>query len=71
MGLRRMRNLYDPGARLDRQREECDRVVAEFNGDVQAMAAELLRYRRATRQLADAPFCTVGPEPYCTAFVAW
>jgi hypothetical protein len=49
-----------------------DQVVAEFHGDLQAMATEILRLRRGVAQIADgiqwlragAPFGVLGPGPY-------
>jgi hypothetical protein len=54
------------------QQERLDHVVAEFNGDLHAMAKEILRYRHAVKQMADAigwmqtgaPFANIGPGPY-------
>jgi hypothetical protein len=54
------------------EQERRDRVIAEFNSDLQAMATEILRYRHAVVQIADAvswmqagaPFATLGPGPY-------
>jgi hypothetical protein len=43
--------------RQQREHEEQERrdlVVAEFNGDMQAMATEILSYRRSLAQIADA-----------------
>jgi hypothetical protein len=62
-------------ARLEREREEQerrDRVVAQFNSDLHAMAVEILRYRHAVTQMTDAihwmqagaPFIAMGPGPY-------
>jgi hypothetical protein len=47
-------------------------VVAEFNGDTNAMAAAILEYRRGFRRLAEAvewatvraPFAVIPPGPY-------
>ena len=47
-------------------------VIAEFAGDTDAMAAEILRYRHVLNQLADvvtwaqagAPFGVIAPGPY-------
>jgi hypothetical protein len=36
------------------EQERLDRIVAEFDGDPRAMAAEILQYRRATMQIVDA-----------------
>jgi hypothetical protein len=62
---------------LTRQREQeeqarRDRVIAEFNGDLQAMATEILYYRFSLAQVADAlawmqagaPFISMGPGPH-------
>jgi hypothetical protein len=54
------------------EQERRDRVIAEFNGDPQAMAAEILRYRRDLAQMAEAidwmkqgaPFAMIGPGPH-------
>jgi hypothetical protein len=64
-------------AEFKRQREQeeqarRDQVIAEFNGDPQAMATEILYYRRSVAQTADAiawmqagaPFVSLGPGPY-------
>jgi hypothetical protein len=49
-----------------------DQVIAKFNNDPQAMAAEILRCRHGLAQVADAidwmqagaPFITMGPGPH-------
>ena len=49
-----------------------DRVIAEFNGDLQALAAEVLRHRHGVDQLAralnwvqrGAPFAIINPGPH-------
>jgi hypothetical protein len=62
----------------DRQQSELEefqrreRVIAEFAGDLNAMAAAILRYRHAVVQLFDAvdwmrqgaPFIALGPGPH-------
>jgi hypothetical protein len=61
----------DKQQREQEERECRDRVIAEFNGDPQAMATEILRYRHGVTQLADAiewmrqgaPFISMGPGP--------
>jgi hypothetical protein len=70
--------------RLKQNRAECrrrreqgeqrdrDRVIAEFGGDPQALADEVLRLRRALKVIADAvglaqqsaPFALIWPGPY-------
>jgi hypothetical protein len=76
-----MKNLTMSGQRarfwseLRRQREHEEHqrresVIAEFDHDLTAMAAEILRYRHAIVQLADAvrwtwtgaPFIAMGPR---------
>jgi hypothetical protein len=47
-------------------------AIAEFGGDPQAMAAEILHYRHGVAQIAGAtdwmrqgaPFVTIGPGPH-------
>jgi hypothetical protein len=40
--------------REQEEQERRDQVIAEFNGDLQAMATEILRYRHGVAQIADA-----------------
>jgi hypothetical protein len=61
-----------------RQQRECedqagrDRVISEFNGDLQAMADEILRCRHDVAQVAEAidwlqkgaPFAMLRPGPH-------
>jgi hypothetical protein len=57
--------------REQEEQERRDRVIAEFNGDPQAMATEILRCH-SLAQIADAidwmrqgaPFITMGPGPH-------
>jgi hypothetical protein len=59
-------------ARELEQQQHRDEVIGEFSGDARAMAAEILRYRHAIEQLADAvswikdgrPFVAMPPGPY-------
>jgi hypothetical protein len=52
-----------------------DQVIAEFGGDPNAMADEILRYRRGVAQLEEAigwarqgaPFTVIAPGPYWNA----
>jgi hypothetical protein len=54
------------------EQERRDRVIAEFDGDMQAMATGILYCRRSVAQVADAidwmragsPFITMGPGPH-------
>jgi hypothetical protein len=58
--------------REQEERERRDQVIAEFGGDPQAMAAEILRCRHGLAQVSDAlkwmqtgaPFVTLGPGPH-------
>jgi hypothetical protein len=57
--------------REQEEQERRDRVIAEFDGDPQAMATEILRYRHGVTQLTDAiewmrqgaPVISMGPGP--------
>jgi hypothetical protein len=70
------KRMHDLAARLEQRKQEeqerLDQVVVEFQGDAHAMAKEILRYRRAGMQIADAvdwmrqgaPFAMIGPGPH-------
>jgi len=64
-----------PRLRQQREREEQrqrDQVIAEFGGDMHAMAAEMVRLRRGLAQVAEAidwmkrgaPFAMLPPGPH-------
>jgi hypothetical protein len=69
---RHQRTLLYIQKRKQDEQEQLDRVVAEFGGDPNAMAQEILRYRHAEAQLASAiawvqkgaPFAIIGPGKY-------
>jgi hypothetical protein len=58
--------------REQEEQQHRDAVIAEFHGDPQAMATEILRTRHGLAQIADAvewmregaPFITMGPGPH-------
>lgn len=66
----RLREACERSQRLERAR--IDVVVAEFGGDVDAMAREILSWRRHVRQLEEVvakvrtgePFVVMGAEPH-------
>ena len=63
---------YMSSRELEEQQRR-DGIIAEVSGDARAMAAEILRYRHAIEQLADAvswikdgrPFVAMPLGPYC------
>jgi hypothetical protein len=61
-----------PRRMAEEDRQNQDRVIAEFGGDAAAMADEILRYRRVLKHLAQAvawaaqgePFGLIAPGPH-------
>jgi hypothetical protein len=70
---RQAQNLAELRCRREQERtQNQDQVIAEFGGDLRAIADEILRLRRGLAQIADAidwmkagaPFGVVPPGPF-------